>query len=111
MVHVIRTHISYHAHHTSSTERDEILGISTVLEFDQTAKENPQAVLDVIHAAHSMGIRALSIGSSYSDFIRVSGWLIRQSELDRAKDEKALRHSSSYLGAGFFDTKPTRVQN
>jgi YjjI family glycine radical enzyme len=84
-------------------------GVSTVIEFDQTAKENPQAVLDIIQAAHGMGIRALSIGSSNSEFIRVSGWLIRRSDLERAKDEKALRHSSSYLGAGFFDTKPTHL--
>jgi len=84
-------------------------GISTVIEFDQTAKENPQAVLDIIRAAHGMGIRALSIGSSNSEFIRVSGWLIRRSDLERAKNEKALRHSSSYLGAGFFDTKPSHL--
>jgi hypothetical protein len=83
--------------------------ISTVIEFDQTAKQNPQAVWDIIRAAHRMGIRALSIGSSNSEFIRVFGWLIRRSDLDRAKDEKALRHSSSYLGAGFFDTKPTHL--
>lgn len=84
-------------------------GISTVLEFDQTAKENPSAVLDIVHGAHKLGIRALSIGSTNSEFIRVSGWLIRRSDLDRAKDEKALRHSSSYLGAGFFDTKPVHL--
>ncbi|MCK5245492.1 YjjI family glycine radical enzyme [Candidatus Bipolaricaulota bacterium] len=84
-------------------------GISTILEFDQTAKENPEAVLDIIRAAHEMGIRTLSIGSANSEFIRVSGWLIRRSDLDRAKDEKALRHSSSYLAVGFFDTKPIHL--
>ena len=81
-------------------------GVSTVLEFDQTAKSNPRAVLDIVQAAHRMGIRMLSIGSKDSEFIRVSGWLIRRSDLDRAKEAKAVRHSSSSLGAGFFETKP-----
>ncbi|MCE5208757.1 MAG: YjjI family glycine radical enzyme [Chloroflexi bacterium] len=77
-------------------------GISTILEFDQTAAGNPQAVLDIIHGAFSAGIRNLSIGSTNSEYIRVTGYLIRRADLEAKQKEKALRHDSSLNGTGFI---------
>jgi YjjI family glycine radical enzyme len=84
-------------------------GISTILEFDQTAAGNPAAVLDIIKGAHQQGIRMLSVGSANSEFVRVTGYLIRRADLEAASQEKALRHSSASLGVGFFDTKPVHL--
>lgn len=84
-------------------------GISTILEFDQTAAGNPAAVLDIVKGAHQQGIRMLSVGSAKSEFIRVTGYLIRRADLEAAREEKALRHSSAALGVGFFDMKPAHL--
>jgi YjjI family glycine radical enzyme len=84
-------------------------GVSTILEFDQTAAENPQAVLDIIRGAHAAGIRMLSIGSANSEFVRVTGYLVRRADLEAARAEKTLRHSSAHLAAGFFETKPAHL--
>jgi len=77
-------------------------GISTILEFDQTAAGNPQAVLDIIHGAFQAGIRNLSVGSCNSEYVRVTGYLIRRADLEAQKQEKALRHDSSLLGTQFI---------
>jgi len=84
-------------------------GASTILEFDQTAASNPQAVLDIIEGAYALGIRNLSIGSASSEFVRVTGYLVRRSDLEAIHDEKAVRHSSSHLASGFLATKPNHL--
>jgi YjjI family glycine radical enzyme len=84
-------------------------GVSTILEFDQTAEKNPEAVLDIIKGAFKEGIRNLSIGSADSEFVRVTGYLIRRADLDAAKEEKAMRHSSAFTGKSFMETKPNHL--
>lgn len=81
-------------------------GVSTILEFDQTAAQNPAAVLDIIKGAHQSGIRNLSIGSANSEFVRVTGYLIRRADLEASKAEKAMRHSSASLGTGVMEKSP-----
>ena len=84
-------------------------GVSTILEFDQTAAQNPAAVLDIIRGAFSGGIRNLSIGSANSEFVRVTGYLIRRADLEAAKQSKALRHSSAILGSEFMESQPNHL--
>jgi YjjI family glycine radical enzyme len=59
-------------------------GISDIFEFDQTAKNNPEAILDIIDGAMALGIRDLSIGCVDSEYIRVSGYLVRRADLERS---------------------------
>jgi YjjI family glycine radical enzyme len=84
-------------------------GVSTIVEFDQTAAKNPEAVLDIIKGAFKEGIRNLSVGSADSEFVRVTGYLIRRADLDAAKEEKAMRHGSAYIGTSFMETKPNHL--
>ncbi|MDK2979776.1 MAG: hypothetical protein PWQ55_123 [Chloroflexota bacterium] len=84
-------------------------GISTILEFDQTAAQNPAAVLDIIEGAFKAGIRNLSVGSANSEFVRVTGYLIRRADLEAHKAEKALRHSSAALGSGVMENHPNHL--
>lgn len=84
-------------------------GSSTILEFDQTAASNPQAVLDIIHGAHADGVRNLSIGSADSEFVRVTGYLVRRSDLEARKNEKAVRHASDLLASPFTQNKPNTL--
>lgn len=84
-------------------------GVSTILEFDQTAKQNPRAVLDIIKGAIKEGTRNLSIGCTNSEFIRVTGYLIRRVDLDAFNKEKALRYSSAPLGGGVMKNSPNHL--
>jgi YjjI family glycine radical enzyme len=91
------------------THRQLLGGTSTILEFDQTAAGNPRAVLDIIRGAHAQGTRNLSIGSANSEFVRVTGYLVRRADLDAKQQEKATRHSSAVLASGFMQTKPNHL--
>lgn len=72
-------------------------GISDILHFDETAVRNPQAVVDVIRGAFASGMRDFTFNLDSNDFIRITGYMVRKSDL--AKLPQA-RHSSTYLGAG-----------
>ncbi|MBI9045954.1 MAG: YjjI family glycine radical enzyme [Anaerolineaceae bacterium] len=81
-------------------------GISTIIEFDQTARSNPQAVLDLIKGAHKMGLRNLSVGSCDSEYIRVSGYLIRRADLEKSRQERLTRLETNSYGNEFMSNQP-----
>ena len=84
-------------------------GISDIFEFDQTAKNNPEAILDIIDGAMALGIRDLSIGCVDSEYIRVSGYLVKRSDLESRQNEKLLRHDTAFLARDFFSSQPNTL--
>lgn len=72
-------------------------GISDVLSFDETATRNPQAVVDVIRGAFASGMRDFTFNLDSNDFIRITGYLVRKSDLAR---QPGARHGSDLLAAG-----------
>lgn len=77
-------------------------GISDVLSFDETAVKNPQAIVDVIRGAFRAGMRDFTFNLDSNDFIRITGYLVRKSDLAKMSNsaEGRARHGSTYLGAG-----------
>jgi YjjI family glycine radical enzyme len=73
-------------------------GVSDILHFDETATRNPQAVVDVIRGAFGEGMRDLTFNLDGNDFIRITGYLVRKSDL--AGIDRGARHGSTFLGAG-----------
>ncbi len=73
-------------------------GISDVLHFDDTARRNPQAVVDIIRGAFTSGMRDFTFNLDSNDFIRITGYLVRRSDL--AGVAAGARHGSTVLGAG-----------
>jgi YjjI family glycine radical enzyme len=72
-------------------------GISDVLSFDETATRNPRAVVDVIRGAFASGMRDFTFNLDSNDFIRITGYLVRKSDLAR---QPGARHGSDLLAAG-----------
>lgn len=91
-------------HHASLTG-----GASTILEFDQTARTNHKAVLDIERGALQSGIRTLSVGCRDSEFIRVSGYLVRRSDLEDFQQERAGRYATTDLAGDFLALQPNHL--
>lgn len=73
-------------------------GVSDIVAFDDTARRNPDALVDIIRGAFAVGMRDFTFNLDSNDFIRITGYLVRKSDLARLDD--GARHSSTYLGAG-----------
>ncbi len=74
-------------------------GISDVFHVEETATRNPQAVVDIIRGAFAAGMRDFTFNLDSNDFIRITGYLVRKSDLVDI-DVKGARHASDYLAAG-----------
>ncbi len=75
-------------------------GISDIVHFDDTAKRNPQAVVDVIRGAMATGMRDVTFNLDSNDFIRITGYLVRKSDLAKLAATGVARHGSDVLAAG-----------
>ncbi|EFI41998.1 YjjI family glycine radical enzyme [Peptoniphilus sp. oral taxon 386] len=58
-------------------------GVGDHFPFENTAKKNPKAVLDIFKAAFEMGMRYISSYGSDSDLIRVTGYLVKKSDIEK----------------------------
>ncbi len=87
-----------HLHTVAPHHRFFTAGVSDILAFDDTAKANPQAVVDIVRGGLASGMRDVTFNLDSNDFIRITGYLVRKSDL--AKIEQGARHSSTVLGAG-----------
>ena len=73
-------------------------GISDIFHFDDTATRNPEAIVDIIRGAFTVGMRDFTFNLDSNEFIRITGYLVRKSDLVGI-DEHGARHSSDYLAA------------
>jgi YjjI family glycine radical enzyme len=78
-------------------------GISDIFHVDETAVRNPQAVVDIIRGAFSSGMRDFTFNLDSNEFVRITGYLVRKSDLAAIAAHGVARHSSDYLAAGSED--------
>lgn len=75
-------------------------GISDIFHVDETAVRNPQAIVDIIRGAFATGMRDFTFNLDSNEFVRITGYLVRKSDLAAIADHGAARHSSDALAAG-----------
>lgn len=75
-------------------------GISDIFHVDETAVRNPRAVVDIIRGAFASGMRDFTFNLDGNEFVRITGYLVRKSDLAKIADGEGARHSSDYLAAG-----------
>lgn len=75
-------------------------GIGDIFNFDVTAKNNPKYILDIIKGAFKEKMRYLSIYSSDSDVIRITGYLVKRSEMEKLDKGNQVLHDTVVLGLG-----------
>lgn len=85
---------------TARMQKHFATGVGELYPFDATAKNNSQAVLDIIKGAFQLDMRYLSFYSTDSDVIRVTGYLVKLSDIKNWEDGKAVLENSTVLGSG-----------
>jgi YjjI family glycine radical enzyme len=75
-------------------------GISDIFHVDETAVRNPEAVVDIIRGAFVSGMRDFTFNLDGNEFVRITGYLVRKSDLATIGDAGAVRHASDHLAAG-----------
>lgn len=75
-------------------------GISDIFHVDETAVRNPQAMVDIIRGGFASGMRDFTFNLDSNEFIRITGYLVRKSDIAGIAATGSARHSSDHLAAG-----------
>ena len=75
-------------------------GVSDIFHVDETATRNPEALVDIIRGAFTTGMRDFTFNLDSNDFVRITGYLVRKSDLAAIADDGVVRHGSDHLAAG-----------
>lgn len=77
-------------------------GVSDIFHVEDTARRNPQAVVDIIRGAFAEGMRDFTFNLDTNGFIRITGYLARKSDVEAFAAEGG-RHSSTVFASGSVD--------
>ena len=75
-------------------------GIGDIFNFDSTVKSNPQYVLDIIKGAFKQQMRYISAYSTDCDVIRITGYLVKKSEMEKLQMGQQVLQDTVALGLG-----------
>ncbi|MCI8401155.1 MAG: YjjI family glycine radical enzyme [Lachnospiraceae bacterium] len=75
-------------------------GTGDIFPIDVTVHNNPEYVLDIIKGSFREGVRYLSFYRNDSDVIRVTGYLVKRSEMEKLDRGEAVLQNTTGLGLG-----------
>jgi YjjI family glycine radical enzyme len=87
-------------------------GVSEILTLDETVRGNPGAVFQLAKGALNMGFREFTANVAGNDLVRVTGYMIRLSDIARHREGQGGRTNTTGLGAeaaattGILDRRP-----
>ena len=73
-------------------------GVSEILVFEPSARQSPAGVLRIIRAALAQGVRQLAVGCQDSDLVRITGYLVKRSDVAELRAGRNVREDSARLG-------------
>ncbi len=75
-------------------------GTGDIFPFDSTSTRNPEAILDIFKGALECGMRYISTYTSDSDVIRITGYLVKRSDMKALEEAEPVVNDTVILGLG-----------
>ena len=75
-------------------------GIGDIFPFEKNSNNNPEYILDIIKGAFKVGMRYFSLYSSDSDVIRITGYLVKKSDMEKLDRGENVTQDTVVLGLG-----------
>jgi len=79
-------------------------GTGDLFAFDQTYVDHPDAVVDIIDGAFASGYRYITTYMKNTDLIRVTGYLVKKSEVEKLRSDQVVLRDTAWFGMGTDDT-------
>ena len=96
-----------HLHHCAKVHHFFPSGVGDIFPFDETAKRNPDAILDLIKGGFKEGMQYFSTYSSDSDVIRITGYLVKKSDI--AKLDNGIAVPQANAKWGYYEVKNSKI--
>jgi YjjI family glycine radical enzyme len=75
-------------------------GIGDIFQFEPTYRDNLRALYDILRGSFNQGMRYISFYASDSDIVRISGYLVKRSEIEKLNQGEAVQKDTVELGKG-----------
>lgn len=92
-----------HLRHSARFHKLITSGCGDIFPIETTARDNPAAILDVVKGAFSVGVKYMSFYEKNSDLVRITGYLVKRSEIDKFKNGEVVLQNTTHLGAPNYD--------
>ena len=93
-----------HLRHSARFHRCITTGCGDIFPLETTVRNNPAAVLDIIKGAFSLGVKYISFYEKNSDLVRITGFLVKKSEMEKFRNGEVVIQNTTQLGAPNYDT-------
>lgn len=78
-------------------------GVGDIFPIATNTRQNPGALLDVVKGAFAGGMHYMSFYAADSDLVRITGYLVKRSEMDKVRKEDTVLQNTTQLGAPNYD--------
>ena len=78
-------------------------GTGDIFKFEETYEKTPEAILPIIKGSLSRGLRYFSGYLENSDVVRVTGYLVKKSEIEKLRQQKQSLNNVTVFGKGAQD--------
>ncbi len=87
-----------HLRHSGRYHKYFPAGVGDIFPIADNVKQNPQALLDIVKGAFGCGVHYMSFYSANTDLIRITGYLVKRSEMDKLSKGEAVIKQTTVLG-------------
>ena len=74
-------------------------GVGDIFPISENVKQNPSALLDIVKGAFNLGVHYISFYSANTDLVRITGYLVKRSEMEKFENGNAVVKQTTHLGA------------
>lgn len=93
-----------HLRHSSLYHHYFPSGVGDIFPIASNVHQNPAALLDAVKGAFSLGVQYMSFYSADTDLIRITGYLVKRSEMEKFNKHEAVLQNTTQLGAPSYTT-------
>lgn len=96
--------LATHILHSTKFHKYFPTGVGDIFKFEETWHKTPEALLDIVKGALAQGMRYFSGYLENNDVVRVTGYLVKKSELAKLDAKQQSLNNCSLFGVGARDT-------
>lgn len=74
-------------------------GVGDIFPISSNVEQNAAALVDVVRGAFSIGVRYMSFYSADTDLVRITGYLVKRSEMEKFKNHEVVLQNTTQLGS------------
>ena len=92
-----------HLRHSARFHHLITSGCGDIFPIETTARDNPAAVLDIVKGAFKEGVKYMSFYEENSDLVRITGYLVKRSEMEKFNNDEVVLQNTTHLGAPNYE--------